>query len=338
MRAPTHHRLEIEGTGAVVPVGPEETILKAALRAGIALPHDCTLGGCGTCRIKVLSGAVIYPDPDDLPFGLAPEEAAAGYALACQARPCGDLLIEAPKADALPVAARHRARVRTVELLAPDLFHWSVEMADGEAVPFVPGQYMNVLLEDGPRSFSMASAPGAPVLDFFVRRFAGGRFTDHGLAALRPGDAVDVEIPLGQFLYRPRDDRPLVMAATGTGIAPIKAILESLLDDDDTPPIDLYWGMRREEDLFLGAEIAAWGTRLPEFRFVPVLSRPAPGWDGRRGYVQDAVAADHPDLSGHAIYLCGSPDMILGAKRAVIAQGACPDHIYAEGFTHQGAG
>lgn len=331
------HRVNIEGVGVAL-VSADESILDGALRAGIDLPHDCTLGGCGTCRVKLLSGSVTYPDPDELPFGLAPEEAEAGYTLACQARPAGDLSIEAPRTEALPTSARHRAVVRSVRPVGASIIHWTVELEDAPPVEFVPGQYMNVLLDDGARSFSMASAPSSVALDFYVRRIVGGRFTDARLGSLRPGETVEVELPLGSFTYRRRDDRPLVMAATGTGIAPIKSIIESLLDDPGTPPLDLYWGMRSEEDLFLGSDIAAWAERLPEFRYVPVLSRPGPGWDGRRGYVQDAIVADTPDLSEHAVYLCGSPDMIAGAKQRLLAHGASADHLYAEGFTLNGVG
>jgi CDP-4-dehydro-6-deoxyglucose reductase len=125
------------------------------------------------------------------------------------------------------------------------------------------------------------------------------------------------------------------MVATGTGLSPIKSILEALMDDPDCPPVWLYWGMRAEEDLYLHGEIAEWGRRLYEFNYVPVLSRASASWPGRRGHVQDAVLNDHADMSEHSIYLCGSPNMISDAKKAFLARGASVDHIYVDGFNFQ---
>ncbi|MNI71665.1 NAD(P)H-flavin reductase [compost metagenome] len=139
------------------------------------------------------------------------------------------------------------------------------------------------------------------------------------------------------FSYHEEDWRPLIMVATGTGIAPIKAILESLLDKEDCPPVTLYWGMRTQADLYLQDEIAGWAGRLYEFNFVPVLSRADASWQGRRGHVQDAIAEDHDDLSEHAIYLCGAPAMIQDAKHVLAGRGASLDHIYADSFTFQHA-
>jgi CDP-4-dehydro-6-deoxyglucose reductase len=179
----------------------------------------------------------------------------------------------------------------------------------------------------------MASPPDGNAVDFHIRRIAGGRFTEGFLANLQPGDMLDVEIPLGTFHYHPEDERPIVMAATGTGIAPLKCIAQSLLDDPDCPPVALYWGMRHERELYLGDEIGAWSERIFEFRYVPVLSRAGEGWDGRRGHLQHAVVADGHDLSECSIYLCGSPTMIHDAKALFLAHGADPARIYVDGFS-----
>ncbi|HEY1856330.1 hypothetical protein [Acidocella sp.] len=140
-------------------------------------------------------------------------------------------------------------------------------------------------------------------------------------------------MPLGSFLYRAEDDRPILMVATGTGIAPIKAIAESLLEDSWRPPIVLYWGIRTEEDIFLGQVFEEWEKRSEAFRYVPVLSRPRSDWVGRRGYVQDAVLADIPDLSEYSTYLCGAPAIIVDAKQKFLARGASSSNFYVEGFT-----
>lgn len=331
------HRVIVLQTAAAFEVQAGETVLEAAQRQDVKLAHECTFGGCGACRVRLVEGRVEY---DELPLALTPEEAAQGHALVCQARPLSDLVIDASApAVALAEAQRHTAVVRALQPLAADVLHLRLELPQAQALEFLPGQYMNVLLDDGShRSFSMASAPAGTQLDFHVRRIPGGRFTDTQLAALQPGDTLEVELPHGSFHCRKEAYRPLVMVATGTGLAPIRSILESLLDDPECPPVSLYWGMRSEEDLYLDAEIRGWAGRLYEFQYVPVLSRAGAQWQGRRGHVQHAVLQDLPDLSEHAIYLCGSPAMIRDAKQAFLAQGADPEHLHSDGFTFQHPG
>lgn len=332
------YQIEIAETGQRFAAQADESLLDAALAAGVALAHDCRLGGCGACRVKVVSGAHEY---DEVPFGISEEESGAGFVLACQARARSDMTIAAGHAGAevwAPVVVE--ARVVEVGSLGPEVRRLAIALPEDLALKFNPGQYMNVVLENGVRrSFSMASArrggANASVLDFHIKRVPGGRFTDRLLSGLRAGDRLDVELPLGSFRFHAEDYRPLVMVATGTGLAPVKGIIESLMDDPDCPPVSLYWGARTEADLYLHDEIQQWGARLYEFRYVPVLSRPHSGWSGRRGYVQHAVCEDFPDLSEHAVYLCGSPGMIDAARRDFLRNGANIDHLYADSFTFQ---
>lgn len=328
------HRVHVADTGQSFEVGTDQTVLAAALEAGVALAHDCQLGGCGTCRIKLIEGRVRYAE---FPLALTPEEESVGYALACQAQPQSDLVISPARAQIeLPAPARCTAVVDSVQALNPLVTGLSLRIPDMDALHYLPGQYMNVILPDrSTRSFSMASKPDGNRVDFHIRRIDGGYFTEDRLPRLQAGDRLDVELPLGSFHFRTQDYRPLLMVATGTGLAPVKAMLESLMDDPDCPPVSLYWGARTSADLYLHDEIRAWSERLYEFNYVPVLSRPDAGWDGRVGYVQDAVGADVPDLSEHAIYLCGSPLMISSAKSAFIGRGASLDFVYTEGFTAQ---
>lgn len=330
-----NHRVSVHETGACFEAAPGERLLEAATRQGVRLPHECTFGGCGTCRVRLLQGSVSY---QELPLALAPEEAEAGYALACQARASSDLVISVARADGAPAAQRCHAVVRELQQWTPHVVNLQLEI-EADGLLYRPGQYMNVLLHGGGhRSFSMASAPAGNHVDFHVRQIPGGRFTDAGLRRLALGDRLEVEIPLGTFHYHAEDYRPLVMCATGTGLAPIKSMLEALMDDDDCPPVSLYWGVRTQADLYLADAIRSWGERLYDFRFVPVLSRPDASWHGRIGHVQDAVAQDFADLSEHALYLCGSPAMVADAKRRFLALNASPDHVYVDGFTFQHAG
>lgn len=325
-------RIAIAGEDRSFEADPGETVLAAATRAGVRLPYSCTLGNCGSCRVHLAEGAVTY---DGEPLALSADEKAQGFALACQARPLGDLVIEVPKSE-VPEPSRQMALVTDVSPLAASVTRVALVLPELDPFVYLPGQHANLFLPDGThRSFSMASAPSGNEADFHIRRIPGGRFTEGFLANLQPGDMIEVELPLGAFRFHAEDYRELVFVATGTGIAPIKAMLEALLDDPDCPPVSLYWGMRTEEELYLADTIAGWEGRLYEFRYVPVLSRAEASWTGRRGHVQDAVAADFPSLAEHSIYLCGSPSMIAQAKAAIAGRGASAIHLYADGFSFQ---
>ena len=331
---PLSYRVSLIESDIAFDVEPHETVLAAALRAAVNLPHDCKSGTCGTCRFKLIDGAVEYAEP---PMGLEPEEAEAGIALACQARPLSDIVAEAEiMPSLLPDPIRCQSRIVSLDRLAADVVHLKLALVDGIDLAYLPGQHINIVLEDGStRSFSLASRPsGDGTIDLHVRQIPGGLFTEGRLATLAAGDALDVELPLGSFFLRD-DFRPLIMVATGTGLAPIKSIIEALMDDPAPPPVALYWGMRTEADLYLHDEILSWAEKLEDFRYVPVLSRPSDGWTGRRGYVQDAVVEDVDDIEEHAIYLCGSPGMISAAKGLFLGRGASVNHIYTDSFLFQ---
>ncbi|HVL36076.1 MAG TPA: 2Fe-2S iron-sulfur cluster-binding protein [Burkholderiales bacterium] len=307
-----------------------ETLLAAAARAGVGLPCDCRAGGCGTCRVQLLEGRVTYEEP---PLALSPEEMAAGFALACQGRAASDVLLRVDSAVLAP-PARLTATVAAVAPLGPDVFR--LRLRAEAPLAYLPGQYVKLRLPGGAtRNFSMASAPDGGALEFHIRRIPGGRFTDGALQALHPGEPVELELPHGAFFLRESDARPLLMAATGTGLAPIRAIVEQLLGLPERPPVALYWGGRTLPDLYLHEALLDWARQHASFRYEPVLSRAPAGWRGRRGYVQQAACEDFEDLSGHAVYLCGSPAMIASARRAFVARGACVEHIYADSFVFQ---
>lgn len=330
------HRVILSESAHAFTAEDGESILQAATRAGVAMPHECTFGGCGTCRVKLMEGSVRY---EEFPLALTEAEHVQGYALACQARPASDLVLTVPaRGPILPEPVRATASLARIHQPCTDVVQVTLALPEGSLPEYRPGQYMNILLPDGStRSFSMASPPRADgrEIDLHIRRIPGGHFTDNVLGQAAPGMPLHIEAPLGSFCYHPEDYRPLLMVATGTGLAPIKAILESLLDDPDCPPVRLYWGMRTEADLYMRGVIESWKDRLYEFEFVPVLSRAGASWQGRRGHVQDAVAEDYEDLSEHAIYLCGSPDMVVQAKAVFATLGASMEHVYADSFSFQ---
>lgn len=331
------HQVEVIETGESFDVAADETILQAAKRHGVRIHSECEFGGCGTCRIHVVQGSVQYED-DFLPMSVSDEEHEQGYAAACQARLNQDIQISlANHIVSLPATQELSLQVVKVQSLCNGV-HQLVLQGDALCnLEYWPGQYLNIDVGDGrQRSFSMANATCCEgEVQLHVREIDGGMFTQGKLLNLQQGDSLNVSMPAGSFYYHEKDWRPMVFVATGTGIAPLRAILESLLDNEDCPPISLYWGMRSEADLYQQAEFEAWSSRLYEFEFIPVLSQASAEWQGRTGYVQDAVASDFDDLSEHAMYLCGSPTMINDARRLFTERGADASFIYADAFNFQ---
>jgi CDP-4-dehydro-6-deoxyglucose reductase len=309
------------------------TILEAALAAGVGLPNDCRGGACGTCRIRLVEGTVHYAG---MPLALEPEDEAAGFALACQAMPRSDIVISVAPPEAFVPPEVTTALVVDVRPVGTDVVEVRLAPEGTSSMRFLPGQHLDILLPEGARrSFSMASLPGGDEVVLHVRRIPGGRFTEGRLGKLKAGDSLRIELPLGAFRYHAEDDRPILMVATGTGLAPLRSMLEAMLDDALRPPVALYWGNRGAADLYAHEELVDWSGRHAEFAYVPVLSRAGPEWNGRRGRVQQAVAEDLPDLSEQSIYLCGSASMVADARAAFIARGADERFVYTDSFTFQ---
>jgi CDP-4-dehydro-6-deoxyglucose reductase len=164
----------------------------------------------------------------------------------------------------------------------------------------------------------------------------GGQFTDHVFGAMKEKDILRMEGPFGSFFLRETSDKPMVLLASGTGFAPIKALIEHMEFKGITRPAVLYWGCRSKADLYLHEWAEAAAARLPHLRYVPVLSEPKAqdGWTGRTGFVHQAVMADLPDLSGHQVYACGAPIMVESAERDFTARCGLPaDEFFADSFT-----
>ena len=310
-----------------------ETILEAALRANVQIAHQCQIGMCSTCRIKLEFGSVKYGDQPDL---LSPEEIAAGYVLSCQAQPTSDLVFHAERR--LPPCSsprEYKARISQLELIALDVYKLTICLEDRHELVYRAGQYANFMIGNNCyRSFSMASNNEFSQIEFFIENVPGGLFTDRMLSQLNSGDELRVELPFGSFAHHDDDYMPVIIAATGTGIAPIKSMIETMSENPDCPPVSLYWGVRTEADLFL-RDIEVWSKKLEDFTYIPVLSQPSKSWSGRVGYVQDRVTEDFSDLSEYAIYLCGSAAMIDDAKKAFIKLNANISHLYSDAFNFQ---
>ncbi|HRP64565.1 MAG TPA: CDP-6-deoxy-delta-3,4-glucoseen reductase [Thauera sp.] len=332
------HRISLQPGDHQFDVADDQTLLEAALAAGLLLPHSCRDGACGACKGKVLEGQVDYGRHAD--GALTAAERAEGYALFCCARPLTDLVVQArnvSRADDIPVK-RLPSRVQKLQRLAADVMLIDLKLPASENFQFRAGQYIDILLADGARrSFSIANAPhDAGHLELHVRRIDGGRFTGHVFETMKEKEILRFEGPLGSFWLREDSSRPIVMVAGGTGFAPIKGLIEHVLHAGLQRPITLYWGARERAGLYLDALARSWEASLPGFRYIPVLSdeKPDSAWSGRRGLVHQAVLDDFADLSGHEVYACGAPAMIDAARGSFCSErGLAADAFFADAFT-----
>jgi CDP-4-dehydro-6-deoxyglucose reductase, E3 len=205
------------------------------------------------------------------------------------------------------------------------------------------GQYVEFILRDGSRrSYSMANAPEhlgePPQIELHLRHMPGGKFTDHVFSAMKEKEILRVEGPLGSFFLREDSSKPMVLLASGTGFAPIKAIIEHMRAKAIARDAVLYWGCRSKADLYLHEWALQAAAEMPNLRYIPVLSeaKPEDAWSGRSGLVHKAVTADLPDLSGHEVYACGAPIMVESAQREFVADCKLPeDAFFADSFTSE---
>ncbi|MBV8030669.1 MAG: CDP-6-deoxy-delta-3,4-glucoseen reductase [Betaproteobacteria bacterium] len=335
------HRVTLQPSGLQFEVEDGETVLAAALRQGYVLPYGCRNGACGSCKGTVLSGELDYGVYQKK--ALPDEERARGKALFCQAKPLGDLTIEARTVGAAKdiEVKKLPCRVQKMERLADDVMVLSLKLPANERLQFLAGQYLEFLLKDGSRrSFSMANAPhDDELLQLHVRHVAGGQFTDHVFGKMKERDILRMEGPLGTFFLREDSEKPIVLVASGTGFAPIKAIIEHAFHKGIARPMTLYWGGRRPKDLYMDALANGWAARhAPQFKYVPVISEALPedAWRGRTGFVHRAVMEDFPELSGYQVYACGVPIMVDSARRDFVQVCKLPEtEFYADSFTTQ---
>ncbi|MDE2152995.1 MAG: CDP-6-deoxy-delta-3,4-glucoseen reductase [Betaproteobacteria bacterium] len=328
----------IQPAGRSFEVDDSETVLAAAIRQGVGLPYGCQDGACGSCKCRWISGA--FDLAQHQLKALSEQERSAGMVLTCRMHAHEDVVLECaelPAADMFPVR-KMPCRVQALEFPAPDVAVLRLQLPANEVFRYLAGQYLQFILRDGSRrSYSMASAPdGQPAVQLHIRHMSGGKFTDQVFGTLKERDILRMEGPYGSFYLRESGERPLVLLASGTGLAPIKAILEQLASEGNTRPATLYWGGRRRADLYLMDWALAQDEALPWLRFVPVLSEPDADWQGRTGFVHRAVMEDLPDLSGHEVYACGSPLMVDAARAEFSSRCGLPESsFHADAFTSE---
>ena len=359
-------QVSVQPSGRAFSVNEGEAILAAGIRQGVGLPYGCKDGACGSCKCKKISGVVIHGPHQGK--ALSDQEEANGFVLTCCGVPYSDVVLESrqvTEAGAFPIK-KMPSRVTLLEKKSHDVMLLKLQLPANDGFAYRAGQYVEFILRDGARrSYSMATAPrpAAPVspavpavsaqavasaasaahtpptpgpgLEIHIRHMPGGKFTDHVFGVMKEKEIVRIEGPFGTFFLREDSAKPMILLASGTGFAPIKAVIEDMQHKGIDRPATLYWGGRRPDDLYLDDWVKAKLTEMPNLKYVPVISNAVPedGWSGRTGFVHAAVLQDFPDLSGHQVYACGAPIVIDSAKTAYTTEGGLPeDEFYADSF------
>lgn len=330
-------QITIKPSGHRFDAPAEDSILNAALEAGFTLPYGCRNGGCGACKGRVLEGVVDHGAAQA--GALSDAEKSVGMALFCCARPLSDLAIECREVD-LKAGIQPRilpCRVERKVQLAPDVMLMYLKLPANERLQFLPGQYVEFLMKDGARrAFSLANAPyDDQTLELHLRLIPGGKFTEYVFKEMPEKAILRFEGPFGTFTLREESDKPIIFVAGGTGFAPIKGIIEHALHHHIKRDMVLYWGALAKQDIYLPDLPQQWAAEHANIRFVPVLSEPRPedAWNGRTGFVHQAVMADYPDLSAYQVYCCGAPAMVEASHRDFTAQGLPENEFFSDAFT-----
>ncbi len=326
----------IQPSGHQFSINDNETVLEAALRHGYTLPYSCRDGVCGVCKGKVLQGSVDHGKAQG--HALSDAEKNDGMALFCCAKPLTDIVIECKEVSAIKdiQVKTMPCRVHSMEKLASDVMVLKLKLPANERLQFLAGQYIDILLKDQkPRSFSLANAPhNDEFLELHIRNIAGGAFTHHVFEEMKERDILRFKGPQGTFFLREDSDKPIIFVASGTGFAPVKAIIEHALYIGIKRPMHFYWGARQLSDLYMPDLAKQWEAQ--GIVYTPVLSDALPedNWQGRTGFVHRAVLEDYSDLSGHEVYACGSPVVVEAAHTDFTGTRGLPNEaFYSDAFT-----
>jgi CDP-4-dehydro-6-deoxyglucose reductase/ferredoxin-NAD(P)+ reductase (naphthalene dioxygenase ferredoxin-specific) len=310
-----------------------QTILEAALARDLPYPHGCQSGNCGACKSELLSGEVEMSPYSE--FALTEQEKASGLILACRAVPWSDCAVKFLEADEVVAHPSRRLSCKVVDLASAthDIRVVRMEVLSGGPFDFSAGQYAKIEFPGlPPRDYSMANRPDEKILEFHIRLLPGGAVTPYVSTQLKVGDAVKVSGPYGTSYLREKHAGPIVALAGGSGMAPIKSIVETALAQGMKQPIALYFGARAERDLYLEAHFKALGTRHGNLTFIPVLSQPDGPTQRRTGFLADAVRSDFPTLDGVKAYLAGPPVMVETATAALTELGVRRQDCHADAF------
>lgn len=309
----------------------DRSILDAARDQGIILEYSCRTGRCGICKAPVLAGETRLLRAED--ESLTAQEAAAGMILTCCRAAVEDVVLDVEPLDRLAGMEIRTipARIVSIESLAPDIVRVVLRTPPASLLRFLPGQYVDVLADGVRRSYSLANAPRVDgTLELLIKRYVGGHLSGYWFERAQVNDLIRIEGPLGTFFLRDAAPSDILFLATGTGIAPVKALLEELAADPARAAghrIRVFWGNREAENFCwdpveLGLDIG----------FHHLLSGADTGWGGKRGYVQESAVADGINVDDTVVYACGSTAMIASARDLLVSYGLPPSRFFSDAF------
>ena len=306
-----------------------QSVLEAAEEAGISLPYSCRTGRCSSCKCRIIG-------PTSLKFGelgLTDAEKQSGWKLACARVPTGDVQldindlgdIDLPKSKVVP------AKIDELTYLTSDILRLRLRLPPKAQFRFIPGQYINLIGKSGlQRSYSLANSSNGQVLEMHVRQFPNGAMSEYLFENAKVDDLLRISGPHGTFVLRPLAECDLIFLATGTGIGPVKSMIEQIesMPADQLPcSIKILWGMRREDEIYWSPS-----DKLGQVDFIPVLSKAGDSWDGERGYVQDVLFRSNLMTPQTYIYSCGSEAMINATKSMALSAGLAEENLYSDSF------
>jgi CDP-4-dehydro-6-deoxyglucose reductase len=308
------------------PLEPEESVLDGLLRQGVNVPHACKAGACQSCLMRAAGGGV----PEKAQVGLKETLKARSYFLACscQLEPGSELEVASGGADELRVPAR----LESMERLSGDVLR--VRLRPEAPFDYRAGQYLTLLRADGlARSYSVASLPREGVLELHVRLLPGGAMSGWLCTEAKPGDAVKIQGPAGECFYVPgRPDQSLLLAGTGTGLAPLYGIVRDALAAGHTGPIWLFHGARDPRGLYLVDELRALAERHPNLHYCPSVLEGRLGEGLHVGALDALIRAECPKLTGWRAFLCGNPELVLSLRKKLFLSGLSLKDIHADAF------
>jgi CDP-4-dehydro-6-deoxyglucose reductase len=330
------YTIKIQPSNHTFQAEPGEKILDAALRQGLSLAYGCRNGACGSCLGELVEGAVSYDDRNRSALNASMEE--QGKLLICQAVATSDLVINAKELTSATEIEVKRLPVRVEEknLLCHDVMELKLKLPETERLQFMPGQYIDILQKDQPaRAFSLANPPHRDdLLELHIRHVEGGSFTDFVFNELQVKDLMRIEGPHGSFYLDDEGHRPIIMVAGGTGFAPMQAILEHAVEDNDPRPIHLFWGVRAKRDLYRDTLASEWAEQHSHISYTPVLSEPMEedNWQGETGFVHEAVLRAYPNIANYDVYMAGPPVMVNAAVEDFTAAGLPQEQMFSDSF------
>jgi propane monooxygenase reductase component len=339
------HIVRFEPVGIEIEVDEDQNVLRAAAEQGIMLMHGCKEGQCSSCKSFILEGDDIEHDRYST-FALPDYEKEEGYTLLCRAHVYEDVTIELLNYDeemirsGLPIQ-QGVAEVVSNDPVTHDMRHVVLKLIEPEEMRFFPGQYMDITIPgtDTVRSFSMANITSREGgrLEFVIKVYPDGKFSHFLDSKVQVGDRLDLSGPFGVFTLRDGDD-DLVFVGGGAGMAPILALLRSMVERGLQRKATYFYGARTKRDLCFESELRDLEEKLPDFRYLPALSEPsdAGDWDGETGLITDVVKRHASNLTGAHAYVCGPPPMVEAAVPLLATLGVEEKRIYYDKFTTTG--